>query len=113
MNAMDLSPASPLSPLPRPARPGFDAPGTGPGPQRAERSADDRTGEPRRPEAPPPVSRPDRVGVEISRREHGIEVLRYVDRRSGLVIHQNPPEQVLNMVTKVIESIQNKERSRG
>lgn len=71
---------------------------------------------------PPPAPRPaeapravpaSRVGVEIVQRDHGVQVMRYVDTQTGLVIYQNPPEQVLALVANVIETIRQREQPDG
>jgi hypothetical protein len=62
-------------------------------------------------ERPPPVEPPTRtVGVEVTRRRDGVQRLTFVDLRTGVVISQTPPEQVLHVVDHIIEVIQRRER---
>ena len=49
------------------------------------------------------------VGLEISRRSNGVQVLTYIDLRTGVVIFQTPPEQVLSMVAGIVDAIQRRE----
>jgi hypothetical protein len=60
---------------------------------------------------PPPVEPPSpTVGVEVTRRRDGVQRLTFVDLRTGVVISQTPPEQVLHVVDSIVEAIQRRER---
>ena len=49
------------------------------------------------------------VGVEFSQRSDGVAVLTFIDRRTGVVISQTPPAQVLAVVDAVMAKIQARE----
>ena len=49
------------------------------------------------------------VGVEFSQRSDGVQVVTFIDRRTGVVISQTPPEQVLAVVDAVMAKIQRRE----
>ena len=55
--------------------------------------------------APPAES----VGVECSHRSDGVQVMTFVDRRTGVVISQTPPQQVLAVVDAIMSAIQRRE----
>lgn len=61
------------------------------------------------PEAPKVTSGVRDVGVEYSRRSGGVHVMTFIDRRTGVVISQTPPETVLAVVDAVIAKIQRRE----
>ena len=52
---------------------------------------------------------PASVGVEFSKRPDGVAMLTYIDRRTGVVIFQTPPTQVLAVVDAVMANIQSRE----
>jgi hypothetical protein len=58
--------------------------------------------------ATPPAARTD-VRIQIYRPEPGVNIARVVDERTGEVLHQIPPEQVLNVVEDIVRSIRRKE----
>jgi hypothetical protein len=49
------------------------------------------------------------VGVEFSKRSDGVAMLTFIDRRTGVVISQTPPKQVLAVVDAVMAKIQARE----
>jgi uncharacterized FlaG/YvyC family protein len=49
------------------------------------------------------------VGVEFSRRSDGIQTVTFIDRRTGVVISQTPPAQVLAVVDALVAAIQRRE----
>jgi hypothetical protein len=49
------------------------------------------------------------VGVEYSQRSDGIQVVTFIDRRTGVVISQTPPTQVLAVVDALVAAIQRRE----
>lgn len=49
------------------------------------------------------------VGVEFSKRSDGVAMLTFIDRRTGVVISQTPPTQVLAVVDAVMAKIQARE----
>ena len=60
-------------------------------------------------EAPKMASGVENVGVEFSRRPDGVQMLTFIDRRTGVVISQTPPQQVLAIVDAVMANIQRRE----
>jgi hypothetical protein len=60
-------------------------------------------------EKPKVVSGVENVGVEFSQRSDGVQVVTFIDRRTGVVISQTPPEQVLAVVDALVAAIQRKE----
>ena len=52
---------------------------------------------------------PNNVGVESSHRSDGVQVLTFIDRRTGVVISQTPPQQVLAVVDHLMAAIQRRE----
>jgi uncharacterized FlaG/YvyC family protein len=58
-------------------------------------------------EAPKPS--PKNVGVEWSKRSDGVQVMTFIDRRTGVVISQTPPQQVLAVVDALVAAIQQRE----
>ena len=52
---------------------------------------------------------PNSVNVECSRRSDGVQVMTYIDRRTGVVISQTPAEQVLAVVDAIVAAIQHRE----
>ena len=49
------------------------------------------------------------VGVECSHRSDGVQVMTFIDRRTGVVISQTPPQQVLAVVDAIVTAIQQRE----
>ena len=49
------------------------------------------------------------VRIRIHRPEPGMNIARVVDERTGEVLSQLPPEQVLNVVAEIVESIRRRE----
>ena len=49
------------------------------------------------------------MGVEYAQRADGILVTTLVDMRSGVVISQTPPEQVLAVVDSLVAAIRHRE----
>jgi hypothetical protein len=49
------------------------------------------------------------VGVEYSHRSDGLQVVTFIDRRTGVVISQTPPAQVLAVVDALVAAIQRRE----
>lgn len=49
------------------------------------------------------------VNVECTRRADGVQVMTYIDRRTGVVISQTPAEQVLAVVDAIVAAIQQRE----
>ncbi len=49
------------------------------------------------------------VGIEFSQRSDGVAQLTFIDRRTGVVISQTPPAQVLAVVDAVMAKIQARE----
>jgi hypothetical protein len=58
-----------------------------------------------------PVSAPrvDSIGMEFSRRSDGLQTITFIDRRTGVVICQTPPPQVLAVVDALMAEIQRRE----
>lgn len=52
---------------------------------------------------------PESVGVEFSQRPDGVQMLTFIDRRTGVVISRTPPEQVLAVVDAIVTAIQRRE----
>ncbi|HVW35012.1 MAG TPA: hypothetical protein VHL53_20940 [Acidimicrobiia bacterium] len=63
-------------------------------------------GEPAHAEAAPKVSD---VGVEYSRRADGLQRLTFIDMRTGVVISETPPPQVLAVVDHIVDAIRARE----
>jgi hypothetical protein len=61
------------------------------------------------PEAPKVTSGVMSVGVEFSQRSDGVQVATFIDRRTGVVISQTPPEQVLAVVDALMAAMQRRE----
>ncbi len=60
--------------------------------------------------AAPVIAPPaENVGVECSHRSDGVQVMTFVDRRTGVVISQTPPQQVLAVVDAIMSAIQRRE----
>ena len=55
------------------------------------------------------VSQAPKVAVEFSKRPDGVAQLTFIDRRTGVVISQTPPAQVLAVVDAVMEKIHARE----
>ena len=49
------------------------------------------------------------IGVECARRSDGVQVMTYIDRRTGVVISQTPAQQVLAVVDAIVAAIQQRE----
>ena len=49
------------------------------------------------------------VNVECARRSDGVQVMTFIDRRTGVVISQTPAEQVLAVVDAIVAAIQQRE----
>jgi hypothetical protein len=60
-------------------------------------------------EKPKVVSGVENVGVEFSQRTDGVQVLTFIDRRTGVVISQTPPSQVLAVIDALMTVIQRNE----
>jgi hypothetical protein len=60
-------------------------------------------------ERPKMTAGTENVGVEFSQRSDGVAVLTFIDRRTGVVISQTPPAQVLAVVDAVMAKIQARE----
>lgn len=60
-------------------------------------------------EKPKVITAVESVGVEFSQRSDGVQVLTFIDRRTGVVISQTPPQQVLAIVDAVMANIQRRE----
>ena len=66
------------------------------------------------PPRPPADARPASgasVRIQIFRPEPGMNIARVVDERTGEVLSQLPPQQVLNVVEDIVESIRRREAS--
>jgi hypothetical protein len=64
-------------------------------------------------DAPAPTPPAATVGVEFTRRRDGVEMVTFIDLKTGVVISRTPPEQVLRVVDSIIEAIQRRERADG
>jgi len=60
-------------------------------------------------EAPRVGPRASTVGVECSHRSDGVQVMTFIDRRTGVVISQTPAQQVLAVVDAIMATIQQRE----
>jgi hypothetical protein len=49
------------------------------------------------------------IGVECSKRSDGVQVMTFIDRRTGVVISQTPAQQVLAVVDAIVTAIQQRE----
>ncbi|HZI37784.1 MAG TPA: hypothetical protein VFF24_05715 [Acidimicrobiia bacterium] len=49
------------------------------------------------------------IGVECAQRSDGVQVLTFIDRRTGVVISQTPAQQVLAVVDAIVAVIQQRE----
>jgi hypothetical protein len=49
------------------------------------------------------------VAVEYSQRSDGVQVVSFIDRRTGVVICQTPPQQVLAVIDSLVAAIQHRE----
>jgi hypothetical protein len=49
------------------------------------------------------------VGVECSQRSDGVQLMTFIDRRTGVVISQTPAQQVLAVVDSIMAAIQQRE----
>jgi hypothetical protein len=59
-----------------------------------------------RPDAVPAVKN---VGIECSHRSDGVEVMTFVDMRTGVVISETPPAEVLAVVDSFVSAIARRE----
>jgi hypothetical protein len=101
---MDVSPLNFRSAAVRPVPP-VQAASTRPQPAAPSSGVEERR---------PPVEPPRRtVGVEVARRPDGVQRLTFVDLRTGLVISETPPEQVLGVVDSIMQAIRRRESSDG
>ncbi|MDQ1493433.1 MAG: hypothetical protein QOJ23_5947 [Actinomycetota bacterium] len=57
----------------------------------------------------PNANRVQNVGVEYSHRSDGVQVVTFIDRRTGVVICQTPPQQVLAVIDSLVAAIQQRE----
>ena len=60
-------------------------------------------------EAPHFEHKPSNVGIECAQRSDGVQVLTFIDRRTGVVISQTPAQQVLAVVDAIMAVIQQRE----
>ncbi|HEV8623035.1 MAG TPA: hypothetical protein VG034_01145 [Acidimicrobiia bacterium] len=60
-------------------------------------------------EAPRVEAKASNVGVECSHRSDGVQVMTFIDRRTGVVISQTPAQQVLAVVDAIMAAIQQRE----
>ena len=60
-----------------------------------------------KPSGPAPAT--SNIGVECSKRSDGVQVMTFIDRRTGVVISQTPPQQVLAVVDAIVSAIQQRE----
>ena len=49
------------------------------------------------------------VGIETAQRSDGVQVMTFIDRRTGVVISQTPAQQVLAVVDHIMAVIQQRE----
>jgi hypothetical protein len=56
-----------------------------------------------------PEPSPRDVGVECAKRSDGVQVMTFIDRRTGVVISQTPVQQVLAVVDAIVAVIQQRE----
>jgi hypothetical protein len=102
---METSPTFPIISRPAPVRPVSARPGWArPTPQPHLPAG----GDPPAPAVPGPT-----VGVAFARRRDGVEMVTFIDLKTGVVISRTPPEQVLRVVDSIIEAIQRRERTDG
>lgn len=62
-----------------------------------------------RPYTADPGPNPANVGVEYSHRPDGLTQMTFIDRRTGVVISQTPPPQVLAVVDSIMTAIRQRE----
>ena len=67
------------------------------------------SGERRVTEAPRFEPKVSNVGVECAQRSDGVQVMTFIDRRTGVVISQTPAQQVLAVVDAIVAVIQQRE----
>jgi hypothetical protein len=60
-------------------------------------------------EAPRSEPRASAIGVECAQRSDGVQVMTFIDRRTGVVISQTPAQQVLAVVDAIVAVIQQRE----
>jgi hypothetical protein len=56
-----------------------------------------------------PAPNPANVGIEISRRPDGLQRMTFIDMRTGVVISETPPPQVLAVVDHIMAAIRQRE----
>jgi hypothetical protein len=56
-----------------------------------------------------PGPNPADVGIEISRRPDGLQRMTFIDMRTGVVISETPPPQVLAVVDHIMAAIRRRE----
>jgi hypothetical protein len=60
-------------------------------------------------EAPRVEAKASNVGIECAQRSDGVQVMTFIDRRTGVVISQTPAQQVLAVVDAIMAVIQERE----
>ena len=60
-------------------------------------------------EAPRVEAKASNVGIECAHRSDGVQVMTFIDRRTGVVISQTPAQQVLAVVDAIMATIQQRE----
>jgi len=60
-------------------------------------------------EAPRVEAKPSNVALECAQRSDGVQVMTFIDRRTGVVISQTPAQQVLAVVDAIMATIQQRE----
>jgi len=60
-------------------------------------------------EAPKAEAKASNVGIECAQRSDGVQVMTFIDRRTGVVISQTPAQQVLAVVDAIMAAIQQRE----
>ncbi len=56
-----------------------------------------------------PAPNPANVGIEVSRRPDGLQRMTFIDMRTGVVISETPPPQVLAVVDSIMAAIRQRE----
>ena len=54
-------------------------------------------------------AKPSNVALECAQRSDGVQVMTFIDRRTGVVISQTPARQVLAVVDAIVSAIQQRE----
>ena len=60
-------------------------------------------------EAPRVEAKAGNIGIECAQRSDGVQVMTFIDRRTGVVISQTPAQQVLAVVDHIMAVIQQRE----